>query len=301
MPKTCPVRIVEPYSHTYRIGVKPSDAGNTLLVFLHQRFPYLTMEKWQERHINGQIRVNEVLVAGNVVLNAHDQISIFQPRVTEPSVPDTVRIHAENERWVWVEKPAPMPVHSGGRYHKNTLAGILAAEGYVGLRPVHRLDSVTSGLILFAKDAVSADLAGKALQRTAHKVYYALTEGFPDEDVFTVNRPVFRKSGFVFDTGATPESREAITHFEVVKRFGTGTLVRCLPQTGRTHQIRLHLRDAGCPIAGDLVYQTSDNNVVQNRAVALFSAELHLPDLELSAAIAYPESWNYETAWHDFR
>jgi 23S rRNA-/tRNA-specific pseudouridylate synthase len=186
-----------------------------------------------------------------------------------------------------------MPVHSGGRYHKNTLLAILEEMGYPDVKTVHRLDAVTSGLLLIARNTAFAQAATDAFTSSSvRKSYYALVMGSPSENTFTVDRPVFRKKGFVFDSGEAPGALDAITHFEVVQRYEHSSLVRCLPVTGRTHQIRLHLRDVGCPIAGDLVYQTNHPSTLQTRAIALFNAGLTLPDLDLDLQIAYPEDWN---------
>lgn len=288
-----PVRIIEPYPFTYRFQVKPKEEGMPLIEVLIQRFSYRSADIWRERIDKGEVLLDDRQVQAGHPLRSHQQLSITHHRVIEPSVPDSVQVHIEHSDYLLVEKPAPMPVHSGGRYHKNTLLAILEERGYPDLKTVHRLDAVTSGLILLARNAAFARAATRAFASSGvRKTYYALVMASPSENTFTVDRPVFRKKGFVFDSGHAEGALEAKTHFEVVHRFETSSLVRCMPVTGRTHQIRLHLRDAGCPIAGDLVYQSEDVSTIQTRAIALFNAALSLPDVDLDLQIAYPQEWN---------
>ncbi len=302
MINACPVRITEPYAHTYRVGVRPTDAGQTLVQLLSSRFPYLPKGEWERRIEEGLVKVDGVLGVADQVLAANSEVRIHQEWVIEPSVPDAVRVHYASDDWLVVEKPAPMPVHSGGRYHRNTLVHILSEMGYPDLKTVHRLDAVTSGLILLARTAAFAEAVGQAFNDgSVEKTYYALVDRQPKEDEFTIDRPIFRSLGFMFDTGNGPGARDALTHFQVAKRYENGALVRCMPVTGRTHQLRLHLRDAGCAITGDQVYQPGGQTRIQNRPIALFSSELKLPTLDLHWTIPYPESWNGPEGLAEFR
>jgi len=281
------VRIVEPYPYTYTFRIKSTEHGQMLCDLLVQRFPYRTAAIWTDRIKRGLVKVDDRATVSDACIRFNQTVSIVNERVVEPAVPDTVRIHAITPEYLAVEKPAPMPVHSGGRYHRNTLLYILEEMGYGGLKTIHRLDAVTSGLIVLARTADFARAATEAFAQGATKTYYALVEGSPEQDVFEVDRPIFRKQGFVFDSGDGPGAREAATRFQVVERYGGMSLVRCEPVTGRTHQIRIHLRDAGHPIVDDLVYSGGANGQfqLQNRAIQLFSAALELPTIGLSVEI----------------
>jgi len=291
-----PVRIIEPYPYTYRCYLKSADAGLTLIDLLCERFPYQSRSRWIERIERADILLDEKPGTPDTVLRHQKYISIYTESVTEPSVPDTLAIHDETDDYLLVNKPAPMPVHSGGRYHRNTVLGHLSEKGYESLKTVHRLDAVTSGLLLLAKTTSFAHRASQAFKEGAVKQYYALVQGVPEQATFTINRPIYRKQGFVFDSGPHPEAKSALTRFSVATRFEQGALVRCYPETGRTHQIRLHLRDAGCPIAGDLTYTSGHSGALQNRAIALFNAYLSLPSLGLDFEIPYPSEWNSSAA-----
>ncbi len=281
------IRIVEPYSYTYRFRIKPTEHGETLGELLVRRFPYRTADVWRARIDGGLVHIDGKSTAMDVHVRFNQTVGITNERVVEPAVPDAVRIHEITSDYLAVEKPAPMPVHSGGRYHRNTLLYILEEMGYSGLKIIHRLDAVTSGLIVLARTADFARAATEAFAQGATKIYYAMVEGSPTEDVFTVDRPIFRKRGFVFDSGDGPGAREASTRFQVVERYQTMSLVRCEPVTGRTHQIRIHLRDVGCPIVDDLVYNgsTSGQFQLQNRAIQLRSVALILPSIGLAVEI----------------
>jgi len=300
MVQASPIRLIEPYPFTYRLTIRPIDANETLLTVLTRKFPYVSQQIWTERIESGQVKLDGGYASDSTYLRLNQEISIYHERVIEPTVPDTTRVHHVTDDYILVEKPAPMPVHSGGRYHRNTLLNILADMGYDDLKIVHRLDAVTSGLILFARTSSFAKAVGHAYTEGAVKQYYALVEPAPINDEFTIDAAIFRKKGFVFDTGSHPEARDARTHFKVVKRFDGGALVACQPETGRTHQIRLHLRDAGCPIAGDVIYQRNGNGRLQNRAIALFSSSLHLPSMDLDFSIAYPNEWASADALSSF-
>jgi RluA family pseudouridine synthase len=279
------VRIVEPYPYTYRLRVKPTEHGERLVDLLRNRFPYQTDAVWHSRIADGLVRLDERHTSADVRVGLNQTVSITNERVVEPAVPDEVRIHSVTPDYLAVEKPAPMPVHSGGRYHRNTLLHILGEMGYPDLKTIHRLDAVTSGLIVLARTSTFARAATEAFAQGATKVYYALVEGSPEQDAFTVDRPICRKQGFVFDSGDGPGAREAVTRFRVEERYNGVSLVRCEPVTGRTHQIRIHLRDAGCPIVDDLVYSGGTEGQLQNRAIQLRSVALKLDAVNLDVEI----------------
>lgn len=277
-----PVRIVEPYPYTYRFRVKPTEHGDTLAELLLRRFSYHSPEVWDARIVAGLVHLDDRLAATTERVRFNQTVSVTNERVVEPAVPDAVRIVEETADYVAVDKPAPMPVHSGGRYHRNTLLHILDEMGYHDLKTIHRLDAVTSGLIVLARTPEFARAATEAFAQGAEKIYYAMVEGVPEADVFTVDRPIFRKEGFVFDSGDGPGAREAVTRFRVEERYKGMSLVRCEPVTGRTHQIRIHLRDAGHPIVDDLVYSGGVQGQLQNRAIQLRSVALKLPTIGLA-------------------
>lgn len=256
------------------------------------KFPFQPHEEWERRIKMGRVLVNKRAVKPEFVLSISDEISHYNPRVVEPSVPDEVEVLEELEDYVIVYKPAPMPMHPGGRYFKNTLTEILKDQGFKDLRITHRLDAVTSGIVLLAKNRSFA-------QKTMHcfaegkvsKMYFALADGIPRKKTMTINAPIRRKKGFVFECGEHLEkAKSAITHFEVIEEREHSAIIKCIPETGRTHQIRLHLAKWGYPIVDDLIYgkegdQTS--KTTQKRAISLVSAGLTIDDLSIDYLLSY--------------
>lgn len=179
----------------------------------------------------------------------------------------------ESAEWIVVDKPAFLLVHpkkpGGPRTLWDGLRELLAFElangGQVSL--VNRLDRETSGLILVAKNAVAARRFHTAMRgRAIAKEYLALVWGWPEREEFTVRAPILRQgergpTSIYLKRCVHPEGAEAVTRFRVERRFEKPSsagcrfaLVRAFPETGRTHQIRIHLAHAGHPIVGDKIY-----------------------------------------------
>lgn len=279
-----PVRIVKPYSVTYRFKVKSDFAGNSLLQLMTERFPFHGTNVWETKIRNGHVGVNGKEASCDFILSQKDEVLPHNPKVTEPSVPDEVQVFHQTEDYLIVFKPAPLPMHPGGRYNNNSLTAILEGQGYENLRIVHRLDAVTSGLVLFARNK---EFCRKAMlcfsQSKVKKTYYALVSGNPLEDTITIDAPIRRKTGFVFESKlGLKHAKEAITHFEVMQRGHNSAVVKSSPKTGRTHQIRLHLEQWGYPIIDDPIYGIDgdkSSKKAQNTAISLLNAGLEIEEL----------------------
>ncbi len=278
------IRLVSPYSFTHRFKTDPSFVGKSLLEMVTVKLPFQTEEEWSRRIESGRVFVNENKVQPDFKLSASDEVFHHNSRVIEPSVPDEVEVLLEEEEYLIVFKPAPMPMHPGGRYFKNTLTEILKDQGYDNIRIVHRLDAVTSGIVLvaktkeFAKRATQCFTEGKVI-----KTYFALVNGIPKEKTTIINSPIKRKHGFVFESDEALEgARHAITHFEVLEARESSALVKCIPETGRTHQIRLHLAKWGYPIIDDLIYGKGgdqSSKTTQNQSISLMSVGIEIGEL----------------------
>ncbi|MFN1835050.1 pseudouridine synthase [Balneola sp. MJW-20] len=292
----CPVRIIEPYPITHRFKVKESEDGMTLSSLMHEKFPFRSSDDWIQKIKKGYVGIeNSSNNKPDQILKSGDRLFHHNPRVIEPAVPDEVRVISVSDEYLIAYKPAPMPVHPGGRYNKNTLTSILAGMGYEDLKVVHRLDAVTMGLILFARNKNTARRAMESFASgKVKKNYYALVDGVPEEDSADIDTPVRRKKGFVFESElGLKQAKEALTHFEVILRGTDKSIISCRPVTGRTHQIRLHLRQWGYPITDDHVYKEKDPGLSspQKHAISLINAGLSIPDLEISAELPVPEKW----------
>jgi 23S rRNA pseudouridine1911/1915/1917 synthase len=137
-------------------------------------------------------------------------------------------------------------------YHCKDLSGI---NGVIRPGIVHRIDKDTSGILVIAKNDNSHNkLADQLKEHSMTRTYYALVEGNVKQDEGTVNAPIGRHPVDRIKMAIVKDGREAITHFKVLERFGDYTLVQCNLETGRTHQIRVHMAHLGHPLVGDEVY-----------------------------------------------
>lgn len=160
----------------------------------------------------------------------------------------SAQVMYEDEDVVVYNKPPFMPVHPSQRHHDDTLANLFAAQ-YPGLpfRPINRLDRNTSGLCVCAKN----QLAAAALAGSLEKVYFAVTDSAPPGD--TINAPIGRLGTSVIERCVTPEGKPAVTHFRKIAGERR-SLLRITLETGRTHQIRVHMAYVGSPLCGDDMY-----------------------------------------------
>ncbi|HMW91597.1 MAG TPA: RluA family pseudouridine synthase, partial [Candidatus Obscuribacter sp.] len=208
----------------------------------------------------------------------------------------------EDENLLVINKPAGMVTHPGAGVNSGTLVnavlhharGSLSSIGGV-VRPgiVHRLDKDTSGLIMVAKnDRAHQSLAAQLKVKSARRSYLALVEGSPGEESGTIDLPIGRHpKKRVLMTVVTPamavEARHAVTHYQVLEHFHKYALLACQLETGRTHQIRVHLSHLGLPIVGDLVYNQKTTGTLPARAkLGLKGQALHAHKLSFTHPVS---------------
>ena len=223
---------------------------------------------------NGELKVNGKECKTSYCVKAEDLVTFtladpIEPNVEAQNIP--LKILYEDEDLLIVDKPKGMVVHPAAGHADGTLVNALMfyckgkLSGINGvLRPgiVHRIDKDTSGSLVVCKtDRAHRALAEKFKVHDIHRVYYCIALGNVKEDEGVIDRPigrhpVDRKKMCVTDA---PGARRAVTHYRVLERFdGKYTLLECELETGRTHQIRVHLASMGHPILGDTVYGTKD-------------------------------------------
>lgn len=176
----------------------------------------------------------------------------------------------EDNDIIVINKEKGMVVHPGNGNPDGTLVNAVLARcqgslsGIGGkIRPgiVHRLDKDTSGVIIVAKnDKAHLKIAKQIQNREVKKIYIALVRGIIKEDEATINMPIGRSQNDRKKMAVRKDGKEAITHFKVLKRFDSYTLLEVHIETGRTHQIRVHLSQIGYPVVGDSVYSNGKNN-----------------------------------------
>lgn len=173
----------------------------------------------------------------------------------------------EDEHLIVVNKPADMPVHPSMNNHDNTLANAVAAyakeHGEVyPYRCINRLDRNTTGLLILAKHMLSAAvLYGQMRRREIRRTYLAIVKG-KIEQSGAIDLPIGRKEGSTIERTVDPEHGErAVTHYAPLKHGADWTLVQCTLETGRTHQIRVHMSHMGHPLPGDFLYNPKDRSM----------------------------------------
>lgn len=238
-------------------------------LYLTKKKTYPSRSQIRNLIIQDKIRVNNNPVKPSYILKNGDVINLTLPenkelKIKAEAIP--IDIIYEDEYLVVVNKPADMIVHPAGKILSGTLVNALlyhcqdSLSGIGGvIRPgiVHRLDKNTSGLMVVAKnDLAHLDLSNQIKEQQVTKKYITLVHGNMRDDSGIIDAPIGRSLNNRKKMAVTVEgkSREAITHFKVLKRFSGYTLVEATLRTGRTHQIRVHLAFIGHPIVGDQLY-----------------------------------------------
>ncbi len=214
---------------------------------------------------DGLVTLNGKSAVKKDKVKAGDEIVISAPEPTElEAKPQNIPIDIvyEDDSLIVVNKPQGMVVHPAAGNPDGTLVnGLLyhcqlsTINGVVRPGIVHRIDKDTSGLLVVAKTNMAHEALSEQLkERKAMRKYYCIVNGNIKEDTGTVNKPIDRHPVDRKRMAIVEGGREAITHFTVLERFGAYTLVECALETGRTHQIRVHMASLGHSIVGDTVY-----------------------------------------------
>jgi 23S rRNA pseudouridine1911/1915/1917 synthase len=247
--------------------VEDEEVGKRIDVYLNDKLENMSRSQIQKLAEQENITVNHKKIKSNYKVRLNDiiKLQIPEPVMLEITPEDIdIEIIYEDDDLAVVNKPQGMVVHPAAGNYTGTLVNALLARckslsGINGvIRPgiVHRIDKDTSGVLVIAKNDIShRSLAEQIKEHSVKRVYTALTEGIVKNEHATINLPLGRhpierkKMAVVSKNG-----RHAITHYKVLERYKENTLIEARLETGRTHQIRVHMAYIGHPLVGDPVY-----------------------------------------------
>lgn len=248
---------------------------------------HLKLSRGEMRRIKrcAGLMVNDQTVRLNSLVKEGDLIRVnLQDDDDQPVIPQDIPLDIvfEDEHILVVNKPPDMLVHPLSYHVLNTLAnGVIyhwQLQGHNNkFRSVSRLDKDTSGLILIAKSSyICHQLSGQMKNSICRREYLAVVHNRIITDSGIIDFPIGRPDANSLVFGVTPQGKEAITHFTVIQRFAGGSLVKLRLETGRTHQIRVHMRHFGHPLMGDDLYGGS-LDLIQRQALHSWRLEFYHP------------------------
>lgn len=233
-----------------------------VIVSKYPEYSRSQVQSWLKQEL---VTVNQKIIRANYKVVEKDQIQITIPESQKLElIAQAIELDIiyEDDAVLVVNKPQGMVVHPSAGHPDGTLVNALLAHSPLSsingvFRPgiVHRIDKDTSGLLMIAKnDLAHESLSAQLKAKTNQREYLALVHGNFEENSGTINAPIARSKNDRKKQAVVADGRPAVTHFSVVERFEHYTLLRCRLETGRTHQIRVHLAYINHPVAGDPLY-----------------------------------------------
>ena len=247
-------------------SVCSEDEKMRLDMFLCKHLPHKSRSYVQNLIEDKRVKVNDKIRKSSYKVSCRDHVIVTLPDPVDMSIKGEdipIDILYEDSDIIVVNKPQGMIVHPASGVYTGTLVNALLSHcsdlsGINGvMRPgiVHRIDKDTSGILVAAKnDSAHNELAKQLKDHSMTREYTALVEGILKEDRGTVDEPVARHPKDKIKMAVVHGGKRAVTHYEVIKRFKSNTLIKCILETGRTHQIRVHMAYMGHPVVGDPVY-----------------------------------------------
>ena len=255
-----------------RIVVERENEGMRLDAYITLKLNNLSRTNVKRLIEEANVLVNGKKQKVSYKVQKDDKIDVKIPEAKELNIKAEnipIEVVYEDSDIIVVNKPKGLVVHPANGNWDGTLVNAVMAickdslSGIGGeIRPgiVHRLDKDTSGLLIIAKnDEAHMNMSNQIKNREVKKIYYALVRGVVPENEATINMPIARSTKDRKKMAVDKDGKEAVTHFKVIKRYEKYTLLEVKIDTGRTHQIRVHLSQIGYPVVGDEVYSNGKN------------------------------------------
>lgn len=241
---------------TYTETIDHRGQGIALAVYLARRYAHSGEAEWRERIREGRVLVDGQPGHPEELLKLGQIVSWVRPPWVEPAVPLAYAVLFEDEDLLAVAKPSGLPTMPSGGYLEHCLLSLVRRR-YPEATPAHRLGRGTSGVVLLARTPLAMrELAATWRDHRAEKIYRALVTGEPEQDAFTVTTPIGPVAHVRLGTvhAASPTGKASTSHARVLVRRGEASLVEVRIETGRPHQIRIHMAACGHPLVGDPLY-----------------------------------------------
>ena len=252
-----PLPGARPYDNHRPMNVPLRFDGADIHRFLLDYHPHIESDYWKTEIQQGRILYKDRPVAVGSTVWAGQRLVHLIAGTVEPPVNANIELIYEDQELIAVNKPAPLAMHPCGRFNRNTLTYILNAV-YVGekIRMIHRLDANTTGVVVMARKRKTAQQVQAQFENgRVAKTYLARVLGQPDADNFACHAPISARPSQAGVRLIDKDGLPASTEFKVLNRYDDATtLIECVPLTGRTNQIRLHLWSLGLPIVNDPSY-----------------------------------------------
>ena len=266
--------------------VEEKDSGRSIKDILRNELGFSKRLRAKLKNNPQLVRLNGVEAAGWIPLKTGDQITIDFPQEVSNFVPENIPLDIiyEDDDLLILNKQAGIVCHPTKGHPIHTISN--GVQHYIDtnkrefkIRFINRLDMDTSGVLAIAKNSHSQDAVVKQMKlNLVEKKYLAVVKGIIEEDLGTINQPIGQPDPLLVQRGVVEDGDESTTHFKVVDRYSKGyTLVELLLETGRTHQIRVHLAHLGHPIVGDHLYGEDEPFLIERQALHALSLSLKHP------------------------
>ena len=254
------------YSYRQRLGSEA--AGLTVLEYLSRRYQHSSADQWRARIEAGLVLLDGEPAASGEIIHTGQTLVWRRPPWQEPNAPVSFAVLHEDEHVLAIAKPTGLPTLPGGGFLVNTLLSIVRKH-YPDATPLHRLGRATSGIMLWARTGLARRRLRQAWETDVVRVYRTLVQGVIDQEELTVETPIGAVPHLLLGTvyAATPAGKPSLSRVRTLERSSNTSLVEVRLETGRPHQIRIHLAAAGYPLVGDPLYDIGGVPKAKSRAL----------------------------------